>query len=150
MTFVIMLSLWHPPLVSEDGSLLFKPEENAFSLMAVFDNKQCREEVTLPPTCHTEPSMLNMAFRSRGVKKILAGLDSFGGTEPLGLFPLLLKEAARVLAPKLSTVFRLLFRQGVSTVLAHCQHHTHSQECAVPMCLKLSSYFNYSSSVKSF
>ena len=56
--------------------------------------------------------MLNVAFRSREVEKILAGLDSFGGTDPLGLFPLLLKEAATVLAPKLSTVFRLLFRQG--------------------------------------
>ena len=56
--------------------------------------------------------MLNVAFRSREVKMILAGLDSFGGTDPLGLFPLLLNEAAPVLAPKLSTLFRLLFRQG--------------------------------------
>ena len=68
------------------------PEEKASRLMAVFDSKQCKEEVTLPPTCHPEPSVLNVAFRSREVKNILAGLESFDGTDPMSLFPLLLRE----------------------------------------------------------
>ena len=56
--------------------------------------------------------MVGVAFRSREVKGILSDLDSFGGTDPVGLFPLLLKEAAVELAPKLSKRFRLLFRSG--------------------------------------
>ena len=52
-----------------------------------------------------EPTLINVAFRSREVEKLLNALDPHGGTDPIGMLPLFLKETSRVLAPKLSTVF---------------------------------------------
>ena len=39
-------------------------------------------------------------------------LDPYGGTDPLGMFPLFLKRTADVMAPRLSVVFRWLVRLG--------------------------------------
>ena len=46
------------------------------------------------------------------VKRLQLDLDSYGGTDPLGMFPLLLKKTAEVLAPRLAGVFRPLLRLG--------------------------------------
>ena len=39
-------------------------------------------------------------------------LDPYGGTDPLGLFPLVIKRTADIMAPRLSVVFRRLVRLG--------------------------------------
>ena len=39
-------------------------------------------------------------------------LDPYGGTDPLGMFPLFFKRTADVMAPRLSVVFRRLVRLG--------------------------------------
>ena len=39
-------------------------------------------------------------------------LDSYGGTDPLGMFPLFMKWTADALAPRLAVVFRRLVRLG--------------------------------------
>ena len=39
-------------------------------------------------------------------------LDPYGGTDPLGMFPLFLKRTADVMAPRLSVVFRRNVRLG--------------------------------------
>ena len=39
-------------------------------------------------------------------------MDPYGGTGPLGMFPLFLKRTADVLEPRLSVVFRRLVRPG--------------------------------------
>ena len=39
-------------------------------------------------------------------------LDPYGGSDPMGMFPLFLKRTADVLAPSLSVVFRRLVRLG--------------------------------------
>ena len=39
-------------------------------------------------------------------------LDPYGGTDPLGMFPLFLKSTADVMAPRFSIVFRRLVRLG--------------------------------------
>ena len=39
-------------------------------------------------------------------------LDPYGGTDPLGMFHLLLKRTADVMDPRLSEVFRRLVRLG--------------------------------------
>ena len=57
-------------------------------LSAHFDGKQSRDPVDLPSTCHPSPSLTTFAFRSREVKRLLLGLDSYGGIDPLGMFPL--------------------------------------------------------------
>ena len=47
-------------------------------------------------------------------KRLLLDLDPYGGTDPLGMFPLFLKRTAEVLAPRLRAVFRRFFVWVVS------------------------------------
>ena len=77
-----------------------------------FDSKQSRESVDLPLTCHPSPSLVTFAFRSSEVRRLLLDLDSCGGTDPLGKFPLFLKRTSDVLAPHLSVVLRRHLRLG--------------------------------------
>ena len=46
------------------------------------------------------------------MKLLLLDLDSYGGTDPLGIFNLFLKRTAYVLATSLAVVFRRLLRLG--------------------------------------
>ena len=46
------------------------------------------------------------------MRSLLLDLDPYGGTDPLGMFPLFLKRTADVIAPRLSVVFRRLVRLG--------------------------------------
>ena len=68
-----------------------------------FDSRQSREYPLLV-TCHSSPSLITFAFRSSEVKRLRLDLDPYGGTDPLGMFPLFLKRTADVLAPRLSVV----------------------------------------------
>ena len=77
-----------------------------------FDSKQSRESVDLLVTYHPSPSLITFAFRLNDVKGLLLDLDPYGGTDLFGMFPLFLKRTADVLAPRLSVVFRRLFRLG--------------------------------------
>ena len=57
-------------------------------------------------------SFTTFAFRSSKKRRLLLDLDPYGGTDPLGLFPLFFKRTADVMAPHLSVVFRRLVRLG--------------------------------------
>ena len=46
------------------------------------------------------------------MKRLLPDLDSYGGTDPLGVFALFLKRTAEVLVPCLAVVFRRLLCLG--------------------------------------
>ena len=61
-------------------------------------------------TCHPSLSPTTFAFRLSEVRRLLLDLDPYGGTDPLGMFPLFLKRTADVMAPCLSVVFRRLVR----------------------------------------
>ena len=101
-----------PPLVSLGGGLVCESVGKADLLSHHFDTKQSRESVDLLVTCHPSPSLITFAFRSSEVKCLLLDLDPYGGTDPLGMFPLFLKRMADVLAPRLSVVFRWLLHLG--------------------------------------
>ena len=78
-----------------------------------FNSKQSREAVDLPLSCHPSLSGLTtFAFRLSKVRHLLLDLDPYGGTDPLGMFPLFLKRTADVIAPRLGVVFRRLVRLG--------------------------------------
>ena len=51
-----------------------------------------------------------MAFRTFVFLHLLLDLDTYGGVDPLGVFPLFLKKVADIIAPKLSIIFRRLIR----------------------------------------
>ena len=70
-----------------------------------------REAVDLPLTCHPSPSLTTFAFRSSEVRRLLLDLDPYGGTDTFGMFPFL-KRTPDVMVPRLSVVFRRLFRLG--------------------------------------
>ena len=80
--------------------------------VTIFDSKQSREAVDLPLNCHPSPSLTTFAFRSREVRRLLLDLDLYGGTDPLGMFPLFLKRTADVMDPRISLVFRRLVHLG--------------------------------------
>ena len=90
-----------PPLVSEGGGLVCESVGKADLLSDHFDRKQSREAVDLPLTCHPSLSLATFAFRSSEVRRLLLDLDPYGGTDPSGMFPLLLKRTADVMAPVL-------------------------------------------------
>ena len=46
------------------------------------------------------------------MRRLLLDLDPYGGTDPLGMFPLFLKRTADVMASRPSVVFRRLVRLG--------------------------------------
>ena len=77
-----------------------------------FDSKQSRDTVDLQLTCCPSYSLTTVAFRSSEVRRLLLDLDPYGGTGPMGMFPLFLKRTAHVMAHRLSVVFRRLARLG--------------------------------------
>ena len=77
-----------PALVSEGGGLVCDSIGKADLLSDHFDSKQSREAVNLPLTCQPSPSLTTFAFRSSEVRRLLLDLDPYGGTDPLGMFPL--------------------------------------------------------------
>ena len=109
---VFDLSSSLPPLVGGGGQLVCESAGKADLLSDHFDDKQSRESVDLPLTCHPYPSLTSFAFRSSEVRRLLLDLDPYGGSDPFGMFPLFLKRTTDVLAPRLSVVFRQPVRLG--------------------------------------
>ena len=77
-----------------------------------FEGKQSRESVGLALTCHPSLRPTTFAFGSSEVRRLLLDLDPYGGTQPLGMFPLFLQRTADVMAPRLNVVLRRLVRLG--------------------------------------
>ena len=110
------------PLVSEGGGLVCPPPSltsvyprlvnKADLLSDHFDSKQSRVAVVVPLTCHPSSILTNFAFRSSEVRRLLLDLDPYGGTDPLGMFPLFLRRTTDTIAPCLRVVFRWLVRLG--------------------------------------
>ena len=73
-------------------------------LSDIFDSNQCREAVDLPLTCHPSPSLTTFAFKSSEVRRLLLDLDPYGGTDPLGMFPIFLRELLMLWPPSKCSV----------------------------------------------
>ena len=92
-----------PPLVGDGGGLVCESIGKADLLSDHFDSKQSRAAVDLQLTCHQSPSLTALAFRSREVRHLSLDMDPYGGTDPLGMFPIFLK-ITDVIAPSLCSV----------------------------------------------
>ena len=101
-----------PLLVNEGGGLVCESVGEADLQSDHFDSKQSREAVDLPLTFHPSSCLTTVVFRSRWVRHLLLDLDPYGSTDPLGMFPPILKRTADAMAPRLSVVFRQLVRLG--------------------------------------
>ena len=85
-------SLSLPPLVNEGGGQVCDSVCKSDLLLDHFDRKQSREVADLLLTFYPSPSLTTFAFRSREVRRLLLDLDPYGGSDPLGMFPLFLKR----------------------------------------------------------
>ena len=54
----------------------------------------------------------SLTFQTSVLLRPLRDLDTYGGVDPLDVFPLLLKKVADIIAPKLSIIFSKLIRLG--------------------------------------
>ena len=102
------------PLVGGGGGLVCESVDKADLLLDHFDGKQSRESVDLPLTCYRSQSLTSFALRSSEVRRLLLDMDPYGGSDPLGMFPLFLKRTADVQAPVLVQCFGSLFVWAVS------------------------------------
>ena len=99
-------------LLGAGGGLVCESVGKADILLAHFDGKQSRDPVDLPVTCHPSQKSHNLCLQVMGGQAVLPDLDSHGGTDPLGTFPLFLSKTAVVLASRLAVVFLRLLRFG--------------------------------------
>ena len=78
------------------------PAEKVSLLGSQFDSKQYREHFVTPSSCLTQSRCDSLVFRTPGLLCLLLDLDTYGGVDPLGVFPLFPKIVADIIAPKLS------------------------------------------------
>ena len=81
-----------PPHVSEGHGLVCESVGKADLLSDHFDSKQAREAVDLPLTFHPSPSLTTFVFWSSEVWCLLLDFDPYRGIDPMGMFPLFLKN----------------------------------------------------------
>ena len=84
-----------PLLISEGDEQVCESVGKTDLLSYHFDRKHSREAVHLPLTCHPFRSLAIFALRSSEVSLML-DLDTYGGPDPLGMFPIFLKRTADV------------------------------------------------------
>ena len=94
------------------GGLVVTPAEKASLLGSQFDSKQCREQCVTPLSYFIQPRWNSLAVRTSVLLRLLLDLDTYVGVDHLGVFPLFLKKAVDIIAPKLSIIFRRLIRLG--------------------------------------
>ena len=86
------------------------PAEKASLLGSQFDSKQHREQFVTPFPCFPQSTCNSLAFRTPVLLRLLLDLDTYGGVDPFGVFPLFLQMVADIIAPKLSIIFHGLIR----------------------------------------
>ena len=67
------------------------PAEKASLLGFQLDCKQCHEQFVTPLSCFPQSRCNSLAFRTPVLLHLLLHLDTYGGVDPLGVFPLFLK-----------------------------------------------------------
>ena len=77
------------------------PAEKASLLGSQFDSKQCREQFATLLSYFPLSRCNSLAFQTSVLLRLLLDLDTYGGVNSLGVFPLFLKKVADIIAPKL-------------------------------------------------
>ena len=122
------------PLVNEGGGLVCESVCKVDLLSDHFDSKQSRDTVDMPLTCRPSPSLTIFAFRSREVSRLLLDLDPYGGTDPLGMFPLFLQRTVDVMAPVLEQYFGACSSGLFPALLEKGQCQTNSERSTILLC----------------
>ena len=101
-----------PALRRPRGGLVVAPAEIASLVGSQFVSKQCSEQFVTHFSCLPQSICNSLAFRASVLLHLLLDLDTYGGFNLLGVFPLFLKKIADIIAPKLSIIFCRLIRLG--------------------------------------
>ena len=88
------------------------PAEKASFLGSRFDSKQCREQFVTPLSCFPYSRCNTLAFWTPVLMCLLLHLDTYGGVDSLGVFPLFLNMITDIIVSKLSIIFHGLFHRG--------------------------------------
>ena len=88
------------------------PAEKASLLGSQFDSKKCREQFATLLSCFLHSRCNSLPFRTLVQQHLLLDLDTYGGVDPLGVFPLFLNMIADIIAPKHGIIFRRIIRPG--------------------------------------
>ena len=109
------------------------PAEEALLPGFQFDSKQCHEQFVTPLSCFPKSMLNSYAFRTPVLLRLLLDLDTYGGVDSFGVFPLFLKMDADIIAPKFKHYFPWAIKSGiVSGLLAIRLCNCHSQGCSIP------------------
>ena len=92
--------------------LAFAPAEKASLLGFQFDSKQCREQFVTLLSYFPQSWYNSLTFRTPVHQRLFLALDTYGGSDPLCVFPLILKMVAGIIDPKQCIISRGLIRQG--------------------------------------
>ena len=65
-----------------------------------------------PLSCFPQSRCNSLTFRTSILLHLLLDLDTYGGVDPLGVFPLFLKKVADIIAPNLRIIFCRLIGLG--------------------------------------
>ena len=110
-----------------------------------FYSKKSRESVDLPLSCHSSPSLTTLAFLSSEVRRFLLDLNTYGGTDPLRIFPHFRREPqmSRLVADWcLRVVFReLIGRMVFRLITSILIGRSSSVDNFRPFCIRLSKAF---------
>ena len=79
--------------------------------------------------------------------RLLLDLDPYGGTDPLGMFPLFLKKTADVIALRINVEFRWLVRLDSSRLVRHRPMSPQFRKVHVPSLLPITNHFHNISTV---
>ena len=88
------------------------PAEKSSLVGSQFDSKQCCEQFVTPLSCFPQSRCNSLAIRITVFLRLLINLDTYGGGDPSGVFPLFLKKVVDIIAPKLTIIFRRLIHLG--------------------------------------
>ena len=81
-----------PAIFRPRGDLAVAPAGKASLLGSQFDSKQYREQFVTPLSYFPQYRCNSLAFRTSVLLRLLLDLDTHGGVNPLGVFPLFLKK----------------------------------------------------------
>ena len=81
------------------GGLVVAPAEKVFLLGSQSDSKQYGEQFVNPLSCFPQSRCNSLAFRTPVLQSLLLDLNAYWGVDPLGVFALLWKMVADIIAP---------------------------------------------------
>ena len=95
--FGVKLSI--PALEGNGGGLVLAPDEKASLLGSQFDSKQWHEQFVTPLSCFPLSRCNSLTFWTPVLLCLLFDHDTYGGVDPVGMFPLFLKMVTDIISP---------------------------------------------------